>query len=71
MNCENKPSCIKEGESCMLRIPHNNLHDNNLINDILYLQFYGVTSSVTKSNCCSRLAFALLAPPPLVFGNSS
>lgn len=36
MNCENKPSCIKEGESCMLRIPHNNLHDNNLINDILY-----------------------------------
>ena len=36
MNCENKPSCIKEGESCMLRIPHNNLHDNNLVNDILY-----------------------------------
>ena len=36
MNCENKQSCIKEGESCMLRIPHNNLHNNNLINDILY-----------------------------------
>jgi hypothetical protein len=36
MNCENKPSCIKEGESCMLRIPHNNLHNNNLVNDILY-----------------------------------
>lgn len=36
MNCENKPSCVKKGDSCMLRIPHKNLHNRNLINDILY-----------------------------------